>query len=425
MLTSERRPLLLRARYVLPISRPLIGDGAVMVCGKRIAAVGRWRELSSAFSGRVQDLGEVILMPGLVNAHCHLDYTNMAGQFPPPRLFTDWIKLLTTTKSQWSYSEFAESWLAGARMLVRTGTTTVGDIEAIPELLPEVWQGTPLRVISFLEMTGVKSRRQPKAILEETVNRLRALPRARCRAGLSPHAPYSTLPELLRVSAQRASRARWPLAIHVAESAQEFEMFMRGRGHMFDWLRRNERDMSDCGLGSPVQHLARCRALRPNLLAIHVNYLAKADVPLLAQGKVSIVHCPRSHAYFRHDRFPFQRFSRLGLNICLGTDSLASVYQRRGHPVELSVFEEMRAFADAHPHVRPQKILNMVTVNAARALGLSGKVGQLSEKAFGDLIAVPFTGKPATIYEALVQFPGHVSASMIDGRWAIAPGQNP
>src|SRR5207247_8309574 len=84
--------LLLPARLVLPIVRPPIRDGALIVSGRRIAAVGRWRDLSARFSGERLDLGEVALLPGLVNAHCHLDYTHLAGQIPPPKLFTDWIK---------------------------------------------------------------------------------------------------------------------------------------------------------------------------------------------------------------------------------------------------------------------------------------------------------------------------------------------
>src|SRR6185295_16249520 len=126
-----------------------------------------------------------------------------------------------------------------------------------------------LRVISLLEMTGVKSRRDPRAVLKEAVERIADLPAGRCRAGLAPHAPYSTVPELLRLSVEAARRRDWLLSIHVAESAQEFEMFTRGEGAMFDWLRRNDRDMSDCGLGSPIQHLERHGALKGNLLAIH------------------------------------------------------------------------------------------------------------------------------------------------------------
>src|SRR6266853_1574763 len=114
--------MILRARLVLPVSQPPIGDGAVVISGNRIAVVGRWRDLAAAAKSRALDLGEVALMPGLVNAHCHLDYTNMAGEFPPPRLFTDWLKLITSAKSEWGYSEYAESWLSGAHMLVRTGT---------------------------------------------------------------------------------------------------------------------------------------------------------------------------------------------------------------------------------------------------------------------------------------------------------------
>ena len=98
------------------------------------------------------DLGDVILLPGLVNAHCHLDYTDMAGLLPPPKTFTDWLHLMISAKAQWRYAEYARSWLNGARMLLQTGTTTVADIEVVPDLLPEVWDATPLRVFSFLKL---------------------------------------------------------------------------------------------------------------------------------------------------------------------------------------------------------------------------------------------------------------------------------
>src|SRR5205085_11446101 len=147
-------------------------SGAVSISGKRITAVGRWDEIKVSLRSHTVDLGEVALLPGLINAHCHLDYTNMAGQFPPPKAFTDWLKVITWTKSQWGYSEYAESWLNGAGMLLRTGTTTVADVEALPELLPDLWDSTPLRVLSFLEMTGIKSRRHPRMIVKEAVERI-------------------------------------------------------------------------------------------------------------------------------------------------------------------------------------------------------------------------------------------------------------
>ena len=163
----------------------------------------------------------------------------------------------------------------------------------------------------------------------------------------------------------------------MAESEQEFEMFTRAGGTMYDWLKRNYRDMSDCGLGSPVEHLARNKMLGKNLIAIHANVLARGDAALLGKHRVNVVHCPRSHAYFRHPPFLRERLANAGVNVCLGTDSLATVrFMGRKKP-ELNLFEEMRALADADRTVSPAEILRMATVNGARALGWRGQIGEL------------------------------------------------
>ncbi|MGA9450862.1 MAG: amidohydrolase family protein [Verrucomicrobiia bacterium] len=413
--------MILRARAVVPVSQPPVENGAVIISRNRIRAVGPWADLRPRAAAEAIDLGEVILLPGLVNAHCHLDYTDMAGLLPPPKTFTDWIHLMISAKAQWEHAEYARSWLNGARMLVRTGTTTVADIEVVPDLLPELWNATPLRIFSFLEMTGIRARREPRVVLREAVEKIESLTHPRCRAALSPHAPYSTLPELLRLSAHEARKKRLRLAMHVAESAQEFEMFVHARGALHAWLRRNERDMTDCGLGTPVEHLARNGVLGKNLLAVHANYLGPKDAALLAAQKVSVVHCPRSHFYFKHRPFPLGKLLRAGVNVCLGTDSLATVYKTRREKPELNMFEEMRRFAAAHPRLSPKKILPMATVNGAKALGLAGRIGELSRNAFADLVAIPFAGKSSDAVQATVNFSGHVRASMIDGQWAIAP----
>ncbi|MGO8675710.1 MAG: amidohydrolase family protein [Limisphaerales bacterium] len=412
--------MILRARVVLPLRQAPIADGAVLVRRNRIAAVGRWRDLST-LDHSVIDLGETALLPGLVNAHCHLDYTDMAGLFLPPRVFTDWLKLMNAAKAGWTTTDYSESWRHGARMLVRTGTTTVGDIEAVPDLLPALWQTTPLRVLSFLEMIGI-GRRPVPAVLRETMARIASLKDGSWRPGLSPHAPYTTLPSLLRLSAAAARRRRCRIAIHVAESEPEFEMFTRRRGEMFDWLRRSERDMSDCGHGSPVEHLQRCGMLSPNLLAVHANYLGPADAGLLGRARVSVAHCPRSHLYFRHKPFPLRALRRAQVNICLGTDSLASVCKKPRQAVELDMFEEMRALAEKDAP-RPLEILRMATLNGARALGLEGRVGEISRQALADLIALPFSGKLTRVYEAVLEHRGPVAASMIGGQWAMQPEQ--
>lgn len=419
---NPERTVLLRADTVLPISRPLIRNGALLVSGHRILQVGRWSEFASARPDEVLDLGHVILMPGLVNAHCHLDYTLMAGQLPPPKVFTDWLKLITEGKSGWDETDYRRSWLAGAAMLTRTGTTTVADIEALPQLLPRCWKATPLRVFSLLEMIGITHRRSPGAILEEALRKVDSLPAGRCRAGLSPHAPYSTTPELLRLAANAAQQRQLPICVHVGESRLEYDMFAHRKGAMFQWIERSGRSMDDCGKGSPVRHLDRCELLRPNLLAAHANYLGRGDATLLAAHGVHVVHCPRSHSYFRHDPFPFARLLRAGVNVCLGTDSLASVYRRRGQKMELDLFAEMRALAEAHPRVPARQILRLATVNGARALGLPGQAGELTEGAFADLIALK-AAKAAdkSVYESVVNHQGPVWAGMIGGRWAIPP----
>ena len=413
--------MILRAKIVLPVTAPPIADGAVFIDGHKIRSVTPWKELRPHLREKTIDLGDVILLPGLVNPHCHLDYTDMAGELSPPKLFTDWIASITAAKAAWSYSDYARSWLRGAHQLLKSGTTTVGDTECMPDLLPEVWDATPLRIFSFLEMTGIRSRRPPKEILHEAVETLATLRHPRHRAALSPHAPYSTLPELLRLTARLAQKRKWRVSIHVAESAQEFDMFQHAQGEMHDWLKRNGRDNSDCGHGSPVAYLARNRLLGENILAIHVNCLARGDATLLAKNRTHVIHCPRSHDYFKHPKFERERLANAGVNLCLATDSLATVRKNGKSKPELDMFAEMRAFADKDPSISPEDILRMATINGARALGLAGKIGEVSADASADMIAIPFSGKLARLNDAVLAHAGNVTASLIEGRWAIPP----
>jgi cytosine/adenosine deaminase-related metal-dependent hydrolase len=412
--------VLLRARIVLPITAPPIEDGAVLIFQDRIWAIGRWTDLRGHSSGPVVDLGDVILLPGLVNAHCHLDYTHLAGRLTAPRSFPDWIKAILAAKSELTFSDFASSWLAGAHQLLETGTTTVANIEAVPELLTDGRAATPLRVYSFLEMTGVRSGRDPAAILSETMRHARTITSGRGGFGLSPHAPYSTSPTLLRLVADAVRQDGWRTTTHVAESQAEFDMYMFRRGPMFDWL-EPQRAMDDCGLGSPVQYMERCGLLGPRHLAVHVNYLWHTDAERLGRSGAHVAHCPRSHAYFGHRLFPRTELEAAGVNVCLGTDSLASIRVTRGHPVELSLLEEMRELLAHDATLSPTKVLGLATVNGARALGLAGQVGELREGAFADAVAIPFGGSLAEAAEGVVQHRGRVAASLIAGEWAIAP----
>jgi cytosine/adenosine deaminase-related metal-dependent hydrolase len=283
-----------------------------------------------------------------------------------------------------------------------------------------MWRATPLRVISFRELISLKSQLAAREIVEKAVQEWSGLPAAGGRVGLSPHAPYTTSAELLRFAARAAREQRWPLTIHLAESEPEFEMFMYRHGALYEWL-KGQREISDCGLGSPVAHLERCDCLGENLLAAHVNYLWRDDAALLGRRGVSVAHCPRSHAYFRHLLFPRAELAAAAVNITLGTDSLASTLKHRGRLPELNMLEEMRALAAVTPDLAPGAILKMATANGARALGRQGEIGELAPNALADLIVIPFAGKMSEANEAVVQHPGDVSASMIDGQWAIPP----
>lgn len=390
-----------------------IRDGKVL----RLCAHGK----TTPSRRQTLDLGEVIVLPGLVNAHCHLDYTAMAGKIKPTASFTDWIQTILGWKSQWGYSEFAASWLAGAEMLLQSGTTMVANIESTPQILAQVRPLARLSVISFLELILLKTPPEPADVVRRAVRFLGAVDRGGGGTGLAPHAPYSTTRALL-IKCAEASRARnRPLTIHVSESLEEFEMFMQGRGRMFKWL-RPQRQMEDCGAGSPIEALHEAGVLGPNLLAVHANYLGPRDAELLAAHQVSVVHCPRSHDFFDHDPFPFEILRKAGVNVCLGTDSLATVRTGKKNELRLNMFDEMRRFAAKHPGTAPADVIGLATGAGAEALGVGRTAGALREGARADLIAIPYDGPLERASEAVVSFAaGQVSASMVAGSWVIPP----
>ena len=410
---------LIRARIVLPVTSAPIENGAIAIDGRRVSWVGRFPDAPFYEASNVFDLGDAILLPGLINAHCHLDYTALAGKIPPLKSFTDWIKSLVALKAEWTIDDYARSWRQGAEMLLRSGTTTVADIEAVVELLPSAWSETPLRIVSFREIINLKPD-GAQEMAARTAVELAACAGAEGHIGLSPHAPYTTTTELLRASAAEARQRAWRLTTHVAESAEEFDMFTLAGGPLYQWL-QSQRDMRDCGNVTPVQHLEKIGYMGEDLLAVHVNYLGPNDAETLSKAGVHVVHCPRSHAYFGHRAFPFETLTAQNVNVCLGTDSLVTVRSPPSGPPTLNLFLEMGAFSRRFPDVAPNEVLRMATLNAAIALGRRGALGELRQNATADVIAIPFTGAVSDVYEASVHHAGPVTASMIRGQWAITP----
>lgn len=430
--------MILRARIVLPVARPPIENGAVVIDSGKICRVGKWEELGSHEDAI--DLGEVILLPGLVNAHCHLDYSGMGGKILSPSSFTDWIKLLIGLKNATSTQEFQHAWLEGAHMLAQTGTTTVADVEAFPEILKDVLPSMPLRVFSFLEVLNPRlSQLSPEEILQNALKQVPFPGGSTAREqdaswpkpfqaggvnpgwwfGLSPHAPYSTTPELLQTCQKMAAANGWRVTAHISESEPEFEMYMYARGLMYDWL-KNQRSMEDCGHGSPLGGFTRAGLINQAMLAVHMNYLWHDDAAVLGRQDASVVHCPRSHRYFRHGCFPRRTLETAGVNVCLGTDSMASMEAIKG-VLELNMFSEMQMLASWDNTISPANILRMSTLHGATALGLKGLIGEISPQAYADLIVIPYKGKVDSVYEAIIHHQGPVAASMVGGRWVVPP----
>lgn len=406
----------LRSRIVIPVSQPPIEDGAVVITDDRITAVDHFAHLALSLDHDVVDLGNSILLPGLINCHCHLDYTDMAGMIPPQKHFLDWIKAIIAIKASWSYTEFAKSWVSGARMLEASGVTSVVDIEAVPELLPEAWQSTSLRVWSCLELINIRSSQSPIELVSNTLKRAHSLESShRNRCGLSPHALYTTS-EALRKEARIAAESEHRiLTTHVAESREELAMYQSAHGPLFDWLDK-QNSAEHCGDGSPVHILEKTGYLDSPLLAAHVNELGIGDEQRLAKHRASVVHCPRSHKYFGHTPFPWRRLQKAGVNLTLGTDSLASVQKKNGEAIDLDLFEEMRNLASLPNAPSPNEILNWATINAAKAISQDQHLGQITPGFLADLIAIPYGGSKEKVFDAIISHQGRVSFSMIGGK---------
>lgn len=341
----------------------------------------------------------------------------MAGMIPPRKSFTDWINAINAIKGSWTDAHYHESWADGARQLLDSGTTTVANVETFHSLLPAVRLQTPLRVFSFFEVIGIHKERHPDTLLNPILDRADACCQAgHVQLGLSPHALYSTTPALL-ARCQEIARARnWRVMTHLAESEDEAAMFELSNGPMFNWL-RNQRDMSDLRNMSPIQMAGEAGLLNPEFLAIHANYLRPDDVALLARSRSSVVHCPRSHAYFRHTPFLHDSLRKAGVNVCLGTDSMATVIKDRKWVPTLDMFTEMRVFAGTAGLLPAHAILCMATLNPARALGLEGLAGEISPGSWADLVVLPCESPLADAEEDIISFSGNPSGVMVCGEW--------
>ena len=370
------------AAYLLPITSAPIFNGAMHVRNDRIVAVGsRESLLQSAPKIEVIDFGQSILMPPLVNAHTHLELTDfdrwLAADDEPvvPKDFAEWILQVIRIKRDLQNDDFVTSLNNGLRQSLECGTGVVVDILSRPELA-EVYNGSPLLGRIDCELIG----RLPIALtplLERAEQWLAGRPQPGASEGLdrglSPHAPYTVSEEILSEVVALAETRRAALSIHTAESLAELEFLQHSTGVLAEKLypavgwQAPEPPL----LSSPISYLDQADALRRSTLLIHALHLSPDEIGRIGRCGSSVVLCPRSNEHLGNGTAPVEQFLCRGINLALGTDSLAS-------NDSLSIWAEMEAALRLYAsHLSPVQIIAMATINGAVALGLQEEVGAL------------------------------------------------
>ena len=406
--------MILRARYVVPVEGEVIEDGVVETEHGRIVEVRQatsadWTSKAVAWcpddverakrgttSKRI-DCGNVAILPGWVNAHTHLELTYLAGSVAPSSDFLGWLYRLVerSIASPVDPDAIRKSVLRGIEQSLGSGVTTIGDITRHPELTRSVLAESSLRAVSFGEVIAIGAGRDRlesrlnQALPSEEPRELKFAARymvadGALRIGVSPHSPYTVEPEGLRACALRAVAQDAPLCIHLAESQHEDQFTKHATGPLADHLQRLGiwDDHIPKGGSDPIALAIRCGLLTPRTIAAHVNYVTDEQLARFASTGAHVAYCPRTHDAFCHPPHRFRQMLDLGINVCIGTDSLAS------NP-SLCILDELRFLHRAYPDFPVAQLLSMGTIRGARALGLGSLVGSLTSGKRADIIAIP------------------------------------
>ena len=388
------------ARWVFPVSGPPLANGMVTVRRDTIESVD-----ARGVRTPDEDLGNVAIIPGLVNAHTHLDLSGARGLIPPtdPHHFTDWLRGVIAYRRSRTPEQVQADIRAGLSEALRFGTTLIGDIAAEGASWDAV-AAAEVRAIVFFEMIGFTPD-AATAALQRAKGWLDSHPdRTDCRTAVSPHAPYSVFPPLYSMA------VAWNriMATHLAETAIENQFVMTRSGPLAEMLGDLGIDVAK-GVTLPgiVNYLGVMR--RPSrVILAHGNHLPpNANLGL----NQTIVYCPRTHAAFRHPPHPFRDFLARGVRVCLGTDSLAS------NP-DLDVLAEARFVHAKYPDFPGETLLRMVTLSASEALGWADETGSLEPGKSADFVAVPLPDRDAADPHELLlaDHPGE-RRTMFRGEW--------
>ncbi len=395
---------ILSARWVVPVTSPVIDHGAVLIDGAEIRAVGKREELRQDYpEATFKDLGEAAILPGLVNVHTHLELTLLRGRVEESR-FQPWIVQLITLKAElFSADQLLDSARLGCLEAIRSGITTVADTADSLQTV-EALREAGLRGIVYQECFGPARDQAAAAIdlLREKLDRhqnhlAKAGPAAaaRLRIGISPHAPYSVSDLLYRFATRLAIENNLDLALHAAESRAEELLLQDGSGEFGDSLRRRGIAFTPPRC-STMAYLHQLGVLEAAPLLIHGVTIDEADLSLLAGTGARLAHCPKSNAKFGHGVADLHSWQSRGLAVGLGTDSVVSNNS-------LDLLDEARFCTLLHRAHRANpawpeaaQILRLLTIDGARALHLADQIGSLEPGKRADLIAIDLS-KPQTI----------------------------
>ena len=385
----------LRAGWVFPVAGPPLRDAVVTWSGGVIEEVAPYRG-----QGVTVHFPSAAVIPGLVNAHIHLDLTHLGGRCPPGADFTGWLRIVIRLRRASTPEEVQAGIRAGVAESLAAGVTTVGDIDGGGDAA-QILAQQPLRAVVFRELLGLPAVSAERSRAE--AERWLAQPAGgRVLRGLSPHAPYSTHRSLWQWADQQAVH----VATHLAESPTELELLAHHAGPFVSFLK-------DLGVWAPEGLLAGVEeplraASRPWLVA-HGNYFPAPAWPVLHRHHV--VYCPRTHAAFGHAPHPFADMFQAGINVALGTDSRAS------NP-DLDLWQEVRLLWSRWPaSLPPSELLAMATRRGALALG-QADAGTLTPGAPADLVVMPLAGEGGVDpYEQLFAATGAGRRVLLAGEW--------
>jgi aminodeoxyfutalosine deaminase len=359
-------PFAVRARWVFPVAGAPLPGGAV-----EVAADGRVLALHRRPSPEAHDLGDVALVPGLVNAHTHLEFSELDEPLQPSRPFANWLRaLLAYRRSRGDSQRAIRTGLAESE---RSGTIALGDIDTRGQ--PGQYVGPcATHVVAFRELLGL----DPATVALQLGTAAEFLDHSRGQEGdnvirgLSPHASFSVHPRLLDGIISLATSRRSPVAIHLAETRAELQLLASGTGELVDLL-------TEAGIWqgplyppgtTPLDLLRRLEAL-PRVVIAHGNYFGDAELDFLAgRPNLAVAYCPQTHAFFGHENHPWRELTARGGVVAIGTDGRCS------NP-DLSIWHELQFLRAKFPDSSAAELLRLGTINGARALGLESRLGTM------------------------------------------------